>query len=102
MNWEQLRAILWLRWRLTKNRFLRAGSFNAGLTIMMAAMLLMASVGVTVLGLALGAFGLAHQGPQVLLLVWDGVFFMFLLFWLSGLLVEIQRSESIDLTKLLH
>ncbi len=102
MNWEQLRAILWLRWRLTKNRFLRAGSFNAGLTIVIGAMLLMTSVGVTVLGLVLGAFGLAHQAPQILLLVWDGILLMFLVFWLSGLLVELQRSESIDLTKLLH
>ena len=27
---------------------------------------------------------------------------MFLFFWLIGLIVEIQRSETIDLPKLLH
>ena len=34
MNWEQLRAILWLRWRLTRNQFTRGGQLNAVLSVL--------------------------------------------------------------------
>ena len=34
MNWEQLQTILWLRWRLTRNQFVRGGQVNAVLAIL--------------------------------------------------------------------
>jgi hypothetical protein len=49
-----------------------------------------------------GYFALAHQTPQVLLAAWDGIIVVFCLFWAAGLLAEIQRSESVDMAKLLH
>ena len=50
MNWQHLRAILWLRWRLTKNQFARAGQINAVLSIFMLAMLVLGAVGAGVGG----------------------------------------------------
>lgn len=102
MNWQQLRAIVWVRWRLSRNQFARAGKVNAALSIAMSALLLMAAVGCGAGGVAGGALGLAPARPQMLLLVWDGVVAAFLFIWLTGFLVEIQRAESIDLGKLLH
>ena len=31
MNWDQLRTLLWLRWRLTRNQWGRAGRINAAI-----------------------------------------------------------------------
>src|SRR6266567_3296833 len=102
MNWAQLQAILWLRWRLTRNQFARAGSLNVVLSIVLSALLLLGAAAFGLGGFFLGAYAGAKAPPRVLLYIWDGAVIGFLLFWLSGLMVELQRSESIDLTKLLH
>jgi len=102
MNWEQFRAILWLRWRLSRNQFVRCGQLNAILAIVVLVLLAGAGVGLAVGGVTVGLFLGAKASAPMLLLVWDGVMFVFLLFWTIGLLTEIQRSESVDLSKLLH
>ena len=56
MNWQQLQAILWLRWRLTKNQFARAGRVNAVLSIIMLVLLLLGAVAAAVGGVVGGAF----------------------------------------------
>jgi hypothetical protein len=99
---EHILAILWLRWRLTKNQFARAGKINAVISVFMLVVLVMAAGGAVVGGFLVGLLGLSQTRPMGLLLFWDAVMFVFLIFWLSGLLVEIQRSESIDLSRLLH
>jgi hypothetical protein len=66
------------------------------------AMLCMGGVAAAIGGFVGGlAAGLKASGP-VVLLVWDGVVFLFFMTWVIGLMVEIQRSESVDLTKLMH
>ncbi len=102
MNWEQLKAIIWLRWRLTKNGFGRAGPVNAVIAFLMLGLMLTGGAVFGGAGFLAGAFALGKAEPRVLLWVWDGVLFGFLVVWLSGLMVEIQRSESVDLPKLLH
>src|SRR5947207_11255465 len=102
MNWEQLGAILWVRWRLTRNQFTRGGQLNAVLSVFIVAMLAIVGGALGIAGILLGSLVVADATPQVLLLIWDGIIFGFLLFWFSGLMVEIQRSESIDVSKLLH
>ena len=102
MNWSQLQTILWLRWRLSRNRFIRAGPINAVLSILMTVFMAFGAVACLVGGALGGGFLGAKSSALTLLLVWDGVVAVFLLFWFSGLMVEIQRSESIDLAKLLH
>lgn len=102
MNLEQLKAILWLRWRLTRNQFYRSGSIGTVLSIVT----LVALASVT-LSLAAGAFigGLAagrQAGPDALMIICDAGFGMFLLFWMVGLVTEIQRAETLEIGKLLH
>src|SRR5207245_754753 len=75
---------------------------NAAVSVLLLVMMLMTSVAFGIGGVLLGFFLGAKISSLTLLLIWDGVIFGFLVFWLSGLMVEIQRSESIDLTKLLH
>jgi hypothetical protein len=102
MNGEQLKTILWLRWRLMCNQWRRSGGLGALITALVAA-----SAGalgaMSFAGTLLGAvFGLGKVSPQIIMLVWLGVTVLFLFFWMIGLLTELQRSETIDLQKLMH
>src|SRR6185503_19479426 len=40
--------------------------------------------------------------PTILMLIWDALTVGFLFFWTIGLMTELQRSESIDLIRLMH
>jgi ABC-2 type transport system permease protein len=102
VNWQQLQAIIWLRWRLTRNQFRRGGQVNAVLSIFAMVVLATAAIGAGVGGVVGGLFAGWKAPSLVLLIIWDAVVFVFLVFWFTGLMVEIQRSESIDLPKLLH
>lgn len=102
MNREQLLACLWLRWRLTKNQFARGGKLNAVISVVLLVLVLVLAASMGVGGVLGGYFGLGQAQPEGLLAAWDVVISMFLFFWLAGLMVEIQRSETIDLNKLLH
>jgi ABC-2 type transport system permease protein len=102
MNWDQFGAILWLRWRLTKNALTRGGQVNAVLAILLAVLMGVAAVGAGVGGIAFGWISGSEASAPALLLIWDGILFAFFIFWALGLAVEIQRSETIDLTRLLH
>jgi hypothetical protein len=99
---RQLRALLWLRWRLRVNQVKRAGVLNA---IALAVVV----PGVVLLGLwmfvgffLVGLFALPQAPLPVTLLVWDGLAVVFLFSWAVGLLAELQRSEVLSLDKLLH
>lgn len=103
MNWEQLKTILWLRWRLMVNQARRgAGVLGAIIAVMIGMSALGLAVASFVGGLCGGIFGLAKQPPMVIMLVWLVVTLVFLFFWMIGLLTELQRSETIDLQKLMH
>lgn len=99
--WEQWRSILWLRWRLSRNQWRRRGLFDrisfSILFVLAGVLILLSAVG----GFIAGTF-LAGAPPSILPLVFDGVILFFLFFWVVGLLTEIQRSESLDISKLLH
>jgi hypothetical protein len=62
----------------------------------------MAAFGFSIGAFALGVFAGSKSSPWVLLSIWDAALFIFLIAWLSGLMIELQRSESIDLNRLLH
>jgi len=102
MNWSQLRTIIWLRWRLTRNQWSRGGKLNAVLTIIFAVMGLGLSFAGGVAGLLVGTFALSKASPPVMLIVWDLIFGVFLFLWLAGIVSEIQRSETIDISRMLH
>ncbi len=102
MNWNQFRTILWLRWRLSRNQLGRAGVWNAVLTIFAVVCGVTFAVGGCVGGFFAGYVGLAGASSQTVVLAWDAGVGLFLFFWMFGIVAEIQRSESVDLARLLH
>lgn len=55
-----------------------------------------------IVGLLAGTFVLSKAPPPVMLVVWDLIIGIFLFFWLVGIVSEIQRSETIDISRLMH
>ncbi len=102
MYGSQLRTIFWLRWRLTRNQWSRSGQLNLIITAVVTFLLVVVGAAGGLAGLLVGAFALARVSPKVILGVWDGTIGAFLLFWTIGILSEIQRSETIDVGKMLH
>lgn len=102
MNQEQLQTILWLRWRLTRNQWQRAGGFGAVLAVIIAVGAVGLGGATFVGGLLGAALGLGEVQPEVVMGICLGVTVAFLVFWLIGLLAELQRAETIDLQRLLH
>jgi hypothetical protein len=102
VNWNQLKTILWLRWRLSRNQWARGGGFGAVIAAIVAVATFVLG-GVSFVGALLGGiFGLGEAKPLVIMGVWFGVTVAFLFLWLIGLINELQRSESIDLQRLMH
>ena len=102
MNWSQLKTILWLRWRLIRNQSVRGGGLGAIIAVLVGFGAIVLG-GASFLGALLAAtFGLAQASPMIIMGVWFGVTVVFLLFWMIGLLSELQRSETIDLQRLMH
>lgn len=102
INWDQLRTMLWLRWRLTRNQWRRGGELNAVITLIAVFIALSVGLAAGVGGLLGGRLGLSEASPLVLMLVWDGLVAIFLLMWTVGLVAELQRAEIIDPSRLLH
>jgi hypothetical protein len=102
MNREQLKTILWLRWRLMRNQWARSKGVGAAIAAVIAfgvGMMGATSFAVALVG---GIYGLGDAKPSLVWGVWFGLTAAFLFFWLMGMVMEIQRSESIDLQRLLH
>ncbi|MCF7973795.1 MAG: hypothetical protein K9N55_08275 [Phycisphaerae bacterium] len=102
MDIHHLRTILWLRWRLMRNQWKKAGPINAVLSIAVAVGVLTCGLGGSIAGLWAGLFKLSTAKPLALLGVWDALACAFVFMWMIGILTEIQRSESIDISRLLH
>jgi ABC-2 type transport system permease protein len=102
MNWSQFRTIIWLRWRLSRNQWSRGGTLNAVLTLIITVIGLGLSLVGSLACLVSGALLLSKVPPPVMLVVWDLIFGVFLFMWLAGIVSEIQRSETIDISRLLH
>ena len=102
MNWDQLSAILWLRWRLTRNQFARAGALNAVISVIGMVLAVTLIIGAGVGGLLAGAMGMPKAPPLAVLGIWDCIVLIFLFAWMIGVMAEMQRSETIDLGRLLH
>jgi ABC-2 type transport system permease protein len=102
VNWDQLKTILWLRWRLTRNQWARSGGLGAVIAAIVAVAVFVLG-GASFVGALLGGIlGLGKAKPLVIMGVWFGLTVAFLFLWLIGLINELQRSESIDLQRLMH
>ncbi len=102
MNRTQLMAMLWLRWRLTLHQWRRGGGISAAITMIVAVFGLGLAVAGGIAGVAGGVLGLSKALPLTAMLVWDGLIGLFLVFWSFGIVKELQRSEIIDSSRLLH
>jgi hypothetical protein len=102
VNWQHFQTFLWLRGRLFVNQMKRGGMANAIILGVMAVCGGFFAAGLFVTFLLVGLFALPEASPAVLLYVWDGLVFVFLFFWVLGLLMELQRSEVLSLDKFLH
>jgi len=102
MNWEQFRAILWLRWRLTRNQLARGTGVGTIIATLAAVVVAILMFGLGIGGTLLGALALGKVSSATVMFVWDGVTIVVMFIWLLSVVTELQRSESVDLTRLLH
>jgi ABC-2 type transport system permease protein len=102
MNWEQFRAILWLRWRLTRNQLTRGSGIGAVIAGLAGVLLVVGALGIGAAAALVGTFAMKTVSPMTMMFVWDGIALAMLFIWLLSVLAELQRSESVDLTRLLH
>ncbi len=101
-TWEQLKAILWLRWTISVHQWKRGGKFNAALGAIFYALMLLLAASSFFISLFVGWFLLPELDPDEMLILWDVVVAVFLFFWSMGIVTELQRSEPLSLEKLLH
>ena len=102
MNLSQLRTMLWLRWRLTRNQWRRHGALNAAIMIVFAYLALVVAVLGSIAGVAGGFFALSNTRPEDAMVVFDALIIAFLFMWLMGLFTELQQSQMLDLSHFLH
>ncbi len=103
LNWEQLKAILFVRWQLARNQWRRRESALSGVIVALTTVgAIIIGAGCFTGGLLGGMLALGEATPRTVTLVWLVLTGMFLMFWTIGLLAELQRSEVIDLQRLMH
>jgi ABC-2 type transport system permease protein len=102
VNWQHLQAFVWLRWRLLKNQWRRAGAVNAALMMIVSIGALFTAIPLFIGCFTLGLYVIPLATPAQLMYVADGVVIAFLLFWGIGLVTELQRTEPLSLSKFLH
>ncbi len=78
MNREQLKTILWLRWRLTRNQWQRAGGFGAVMAVIVAVSAVTLGAATFAGGLIGAALGLGDAKPVVVMGIWLGATAAFL------------------------
>jgi ABC-2 type transport system permease protein len=102
VNWDQLKSILWLRWRLARNQMMRGKGVGAVIAAIIAVAACLIGAISFVVALLCGIYALDAAKSIVLWSVWCGATMAFLFLWTIGLLQELQRSETIDLQRLMH
>ena len=102
MNFDQLRTVLWLRWRLTVNQVKRHGRVWAVIVALIFWLALITSIFSFFGSISFGFYLARKLGPYEWMFVWDGIVLAFLSLWVTGLLIELQQSELLSLHKLLH
>jgi ABC-2 type transport system permease protein len=102
VNWKHLQAFVWLRWRLLKNQWRRAGAVNAVLMMIVSVGALVTAIPLFIGCFMLGLYAIPEATPAQLMYVADGLIVGFLSFWGIGLATELQRTEPLSLSKFLH
>jgi ABC-2 type transport system permease protein len=102
VNWQHFRAFVWLRWRLFANQQRRAGKVGIVIGLIVAVLALGGAAVLAVTMFFVGLYGMKSVSPTAILFTWDGLAAGFLMFWLIGLIAELQRAEALSLDKFLH
>jgi hypothetical protein len=99
---DHLRATLWLRWRILRNRIRRGGKVGNVLFGLLLGFGLLAAVGLFFGAFAVGIELSPEAEPMTVLLTWGGLSLAFLFFWTIGLVTDLQRSDAMSFKNLLH
>ncbi len=102
MNFQHLKALLLLRFQLSRNQIRKAGKLNVVISIIGVVCALVCTVSAFFFGLIGGAILFPDVSTNVILATWNAIVALFLFIWLIGLMVEIQQTELMSLDKLLH
>jgi ABC-2 type transport system permease protein len=102
VNWQHLKTVVWLRWKLTANQWKRGGTLNAAIGLIVLVLALVTCISSFFFALVVGVFAFPEIEPDELLLVFDVLVVAYLFFWMVGLITELQRSETLSLENLLH
>jgi ABC-2 type transport system permease protein len=102
LNTKHLKAILWLRWRILRNRAKRSGKASNAFFIIVMGLISLFTVGSFSAALLIGIEAVPDTAPYTLMLVWAGLGLGFLFMWTIGLLADLQRSDAMSFKNLLH
>ena len=102
MSLQQFIAIVRMRWQLGKNQLRKAGRINTIVTLVIAGLAVIASIGSFVFALGWSDLLLSRLERQHMMFVWDALSVGFLFMWSISMLVELQRTEMLSLKNLLH
>lgn len=102
MNLEHLRATLWLRWRILRNRVRRGSKMGNALFGALLVLGACVALGLFILAFVGGLQLPADEGTAPVLVSWLGLALGFLFFWTIGLVTDLQRSDAMSFKSLLH
>lgn len=102
MNIRHFNALVLLRWRLRINQIKKGGFENAILLGLFAVAAGLGVIAVFAGSFAAGYYGLSKAPATIQMFIWDGAVFMMLIFFGIGVLIDLQRSESLSIEKFLH
>jgi hypothetical protein len=102
LNRSQLQAMLWMRRRILVNRLRRASRLSNVMLALLLVVCVVIAVGLFLLAFLVGMAELGAAEPKHVLWAWLGLALTFLFFWMTGLMMELQRSDSMSFRNLLH
>jgi ABC-2 type transport system permease protein len=102
VNWAHLRTFVWVRWRLAVNQLTRSGAGGAAFATILTVLMVAGGALMLLIGFLVGFFVLRGTSPRAVMVVWDGAIVGFVVFWMIGLMSELQRSDTLSLDRFLH
>ena len=102
MNWEHLRAFLWLRFRIAVNFGKKEGIFAMFLDTLIKIVILVGVIGAFIIGIILGLVAMYEAQPVRVMMIWDVLLFMCIFFLMIGVMTELQSTDILSLDKFMH
>ncbi|MFL5330701.1 MAG: hypothetical protein ACJ8C4_17505 [Gemmataceae bacterium] len=102
MNWQHFRAFVWLRYRIRANQLRKQGVIGVVFEAILNVVRILLALTMFVVMFFVGMFAFKDATPSVYMYAWDGLVGAFSMFWVIGIVTELQRSEALSLDKFLH